>query len=247
MLANRPNGKFVQEFDQSQLLRATQAVFPASSQVFEIACPAVKPEVLLFFEMLLSAQVIDLRTITQVIRTDVGLTVQLLRLAAEESKGGASAVVDIEDLVVLLGIDRLKSVLDRVTVLSGHPRGEAGLNTYGRFCMHARLTALIAEELAAETATVRQEDAYLAGLLRHVGAIPFVLGWKIPEVEGIDTGEVGDYLARNWRLPAVLVDIIRGNRELCAPSALALFDVVNTADQHAFRLEVGCDYPVIKK
>jgi HD-like signal output (HDOD) protein len=228
------------------LLPAAHPVFSGTSQGLEIPCPAVKPEVLLFFEMLLSSRVIDLRAITEVIRTDVGLTVLLLKLAAKERKRHAKGFVDIEDIVVLLGINRLKGVLDQATVLSGHPRGEAGLNTYDRFCMHARLTALIAEELASETATVRQEDAYVAGLLRHVGAIPFVLGWKIPELESVDTGEVGDYLARNWRLPDVLVDIIRGNREVCSSSSLALFDVVNTADKHAFRLEVGCDYPAIQ-
>lgn len=205
------------------------------------------PEVLLLFEMLLSSPVIDLRAITEVIRADLGLTVHLLKLATEESNGHAKALVDIEDIVVLLGIGRLKSVLEQATVLSGHPRGEAGVNTYERFGRHARLTALIAEELASEIATVRQEDAYIAGLLRHVGAIPFVMGWKIPELEGVDTGEVGDYLARNWHLPDVLVDVIRGSREACAPSSLALFDVVNMADKHAFRLEVGCDYPVIPK
>ncbi|MBZ5653719.1 MAG: HDOD domain-containing protein [Acidobacteriia bacterium] len=248
MLANRPDDKSALKFGhQGQLLHATQPVLPTGAQGFEIPCPAVKPGVLLFFEMLLSSRVIDLHAITEVIRTDVGLTVHLLRLAAKERTGRAKGLVDIEDIVVLLGINRLKGLLEQATVLSGHPRGEAGVSTYDRFCMHARLTALIAEELASETATVRQEDAYIAGLLRHVGAIPFVLGWKIPELESVDTGEVGDYLARNWRLPDVLVDIIRGDREDCGSSSLALFDVVNTADNHAFRLEVGCDYPAIQE
>jgi HD-like signal output (HDOD) protein len=218
-----------------------QPPYPGSAPQLQLPAPPVTPKVLLLFQMLLSNEIADLSAITELIRTDIGLTVNVLRSAAEEVEGQNHASVDIEDIVVQLGLDKLKKLVDDIMVLSIHPRGSAGLRTFDRFSMHARLTALIAEELAGETASVNQEEAYVAGLLRHIGALPFVLGWKIPELEEADIGEIGYYLAKVWRLPDRLTEVIRGNRETCDPSTLPLFDIVTAADKHAFRLEVGYD------
>jgi HD-like signal output (HDOD) protein len=218
---------------------APEPTYLGSASQLELPTPPVTPKVLLLFQMLLSNHIADLSAITEVIRNDIGLTVQILRSAAEEADTDAHDFVDIEDIVVHLGLTKLTRLVDETMVLSIHPKGWAGLQTFDRFCTHARLTALIAEELAGETASVRQEEAYVGGLLRHLGALPFVLGWKIPELEEVDTGEVGYYLAKLWRLPNRLADVIRGNRETCDPSTLPLLDLVSTADKHAFRLEVG--------
>jgi HD-like signal output (HDOD) protein len=229
---NDPSSAF-SRIPQSSDLKAPQQVM--------VPVPPVMPGALLLFRMLVSNQIADLGAITEVIRNDIGLTVHVLRLAAEEA-GYDSSLTDIDEIVVLLGLDRLRRLSDEAAVLSIHPKGDAGLQTCERFAMHARLTALIAEELAGEAASVRQEDAYVAGLLRHVGALPFVFGWSIPELENIDSGEIGSYIARSWHLPDALVDVISGNRDACAPSSLPLFDLVNTADKHAFRLAVGYNF-----
>jgi len=201
--------------------------------------PPVAPHVFLVLQMLLSNQIADLSAIAETIRSDIGLTVQVLRLAAEQNREHLRGLVDIDELVVQLGLAKLQGLMDDIDILSKHPKGIAGLRTFERFCNHARLTALIAEELASETASVRQEDAYVAGLLRHLGALPFILGWNIPGLQESDTGETGYQLAKIWGLPHPLVDVISGTRELCDPSTLPLFDLVSTADKHAFRLEIG--------
>jgi len=212
------------------------------SQKVEFPIAPVMPGALLLFRMLVSNQIADLAAIADAIRSDLGLTVHVLRLAAEEGFGQDSGLIDLDEIVVLLGLDKLRALSEDASVLSIHPKGNAGLQTCERFSMHARLTALIAEELAGETARVRQEDAYVAGLLRHIGALPFVLGWSLPELENADTGEIGYYIAKSWHLPEALLDVIRGNREACAESSLALFDLVSTADKHAFRLAVGYNF-----
>jgi HD-like signal output (HDOD) protein len=209
------------------------------SPQLEIPAPPVTPKVLVLFQLLLSNHIADLSAITEVIRSDIGLTVQVLRCAAEEGYSRELDFVEISDVVVHLGLEKLKRLADETMVMAIHPKGIAGLRTFDRFCAHARLTALIAEELAGETASVRQEEAYAGGLLRHLGALPFVLGWKIPELEEVETGEIGYFLARLWCVPSRLANVVRGNREMCDPHTLPLFDLVNTADKHAFRLEVG--------
>jgi len=201
--------------------------------------PPVTPQVFLVLQMLLSNRIADLSAISGTIRSDIALTVQVLRLAAAENQEHLRGLIDIDELIVHLGLTKLKSLLEDTDILSKHPKGIAGVRTFERFCSHARLTAMIAEELASETASVRQEEAYVAGLLRHLGALPFLLGWRIPDLEESDTGETGYQLAKVWRLPHPLVDVISGNRELCDPLTLPLFDLVATADKHAFRLQIG--------
>ncbi len=206
--------------------------------------PPVTPQVFLVLQMLLSNRIADLSAIAGIIRSDIALTVQVLRLAAEQNQKHLRGLIDIDELVVHLGPTKLKRILEGTDILSKHPKGIAGVRTFERFCNHARLTAMIAEELASETASVRQEEAYVAGLLRHLGALPFLLGWKIRDLEESDTGETGYQLAKVWGLPCPLLDVISGNRELCDPSTLPLFDLVATADKHAFRLEIGHTFDI---
>jgi len=244
MLANGKNKPcHSQAAGSGSPLPLPQAQKPEDARKIVFPAPPVTAQVFLVFQMLLSNRIADLRAIAETIRTDIGLTVQLLRLAAEEMPQDPHNLIDIEELVVSLGMTKLKRILEGTDILSKHPKGIAGLRTFERFCSHARLTALIAEELASETATVRQEDAYVAGLLRHLGALPFILGWNVPDLEESDTGETGYRLAKIWRLPYPLVDVVSGNRDLCNPSNLPLFDLVTTADKHAFRLEIGHTFP----
>lgn len=193
--------------------------------------------------MLLEAQTIDLGAVAEVIRGDIGLTLELLRMGRRELGNSTSDMLRVAETVVHMGAPALKALVNETPLLTTHPRGKSGFRTCNRFWMHARLTALIAEQLATRCPEVNAEEAYTAGLLRHLGALPFVLGWSAPEFEQADPGECAFFIGRSWELPEILVEIVHGNQELCtSPGSLALLDLVNTADKHAFRLELGCDF-----
>jgi len=215
----------------------SESSLPISLQVAEFPLPPAMPDAVLLLRLLLSSHIADLQGITEVIRNDVGLTVQLLYLSARERHGRASSILNIGDVVVQIGLEKLKSLAAGSKLNPLHPQNTV---PQGReqFWMHARLTARIAEELAGETTPANREAAYAAGLLRHVGALPDLLGWEMPGWATGSLGEVGYRMARAWQLPPVLVDVIRGDDKACtSQKAHSLLRLVNMADERAARWE----------
>lgn len=219
---------------------SVQPVHLPTSGTLVVPLPPALPGALIVLQLLLSNQIADLKAIVQAIRSDVGLVIHLMRFAAEEAFDPRTRnLLDIDQLVVNLGLENLRIRSKAVSTVPSHSQGSARLRTLQRFSRTAQLTALIAEELAAESATVRQEDAYTAGLLRNLGALPLVLGWQIPELQHAEPGEIGYCLAKIWNLPDAIADAARGDLRNCSRSSAALLDLVNTADAHAFQLQMG--------
>ena len=171
------------------------------------------PTTLLRLQKLLCTSAVDLGAISAIIRSDLGLTIHLLRWSGEQRFDGPDAMPSIEGIVVHAGIEKLKALVAGVPVLSEHPAGEAGVNVCARFWMHSHLIALIAQELANGESEVTLEGAFLAGLLHQIGKLPILLGWRIPELEASDLGELGYALAQAWNFPATLASVIRGHEE----------------------------------
>jgi HD-like signal output (HDOD) protein len=217
--------------------RNPDSYLPTSLQVSEFPLPPAMPDAVLLLRLLLSSHSVDLHAITDVIRNDVGLTVQLFRLAAIERSGRPSSTLNVGDLVVQIGLDKLK-IMAAETRPNPLPPQHAAPQARERFWMHARLTARISEELAGETTPANREAAYVAGLLRHLGALPALLGWEIPEWTPASLGEIGYRIAKAWQLPAVLTDVIRGEDSSCtSQKAHSLLRLVNMADERAARWE----------
>jgi HD-like signal output (HDOD) protein len=171
------------------------------------------PTTLLRLEKLLSASVVDLGAIGAIIRSDLGLTIHLLRWSGEERFEANDIMPSVEGIVIHAGIEKLKALVARVPVLSEHPAGEAGVNICARFWMHSHLIALISQELAIGETEITLEGAFLAGLLHQIGKLPILLGWRIPELEASDLGELGYALAQAWNFPTALASVIRGHAE----------------------------------
>lgn len=203
----------------------------------EFPLPPAMPDSVLLLRLLLSSHIADLHAITEVIRNDVGLTAQLFCLAALERGRRITGILNIGDLVVHIGLEKLKS-LAAETRLNPLPPQNAAPQARERFWMHARLTARISEELAGETTPANRDAAYVAGLMRHLGALPGLLGWEVPERTPGTLGEIGYRIAKSWQLPAVLADVIRGDDKACtSQKAYALLRLVNVADERAVRWE----------
>jgi HD-like signal output (HDOD) protein len=210
---------------------------PISLQAAEFPLPPAMPDAVLLLRLLASAHSADLHAITEVIRNDVGLTVRLFHLAALERSGRATTILNVGDLVVQIGLDKLKNLASETKLNPLHPQNAAP-QARERFWMHARLTARISEELAGETTPANREAAYVAGLLRHLGELPALLGWTLQAWAPGSPGEIGYGMAKAWHLPAVLADVIRGSDRACtSQKAHSLLRVVNLADERAARWE----------
>src|SRR5271170_6699484 len=112
--------------------------FPLPGEAEFPGFPAM-PSALLQLELCLSAPVVDLQDVTDIIKGDVGLTVQLLRLAAREIAKSPGKLIGISELVVQVGVAKLFALATETKSLTGHLRVPAKLDVCERFWTHSRI------------------------------------------------------------------------------------------------------------
>jgi len=167
-------------------------------------------------QVLLAEYVVDLEAITQVIRADVGLTIELLRSAKVGPSSLGDVHVDLSQIAVETGLERLRKIIMGVPLLGYGPQICLNMEECGSFWLRARQTARTAEQVASEVFPELAETAYLAGLLHHLGELPCLLNWETPGHQCAKTGEIGCRMAQAWGLPELLVDVIRGDEQACS-------------------------------
>jgi HD-like signal output (HDOD) protein len=204
----------------------------------EFPSPPAIPSALLRLDLRLSEFVADLHDITDIIRSDIGLTVQALRLAAREIEKSPGKIVSISEIVVDLGVEKLRTLVAGTGALPNQVRNRPGSRVCERFWAHSRLTALVSEELADRSSNVSPEEAYLAGLLCHLSDLPSLLGWVTTDSNAQDSTQIGRRMAQAWGFPRDLVDVIGGDREFCRThESRALLEIVKDGEIWASRLE----------
>jgi hypothetical protein len=124
-------------------------------------------------ELLLKRQPVDLESVTNLVRGDLGLTVQVLRTSRFET--GNDELWRISDCVIHLEqrLLELTSPL-RWSKESHHAYAEAEA-----FWMHAKLVATIAQTIATYLyeLDVNPEQAFLSGLMHKIERLPQVLNF----------------------------------------------------------------------
>jgi HD-like signal output (HDOD) protein len=211
--------------------------FPLPGEA-DFPSPPALPNALLQLELCLSESVADLQAITNIVCSDIGLTAQVLRLAARELEESPQEIIPISEIVVRVGIEKLRALLARTTTLPKHFNAHAGPSVCQRFWVHSRLTALVAEELAGQSVEVSPQEAYLAGLMCHVGDFPSLLDWAAAGSNTTNSRHLGYRIARAWGFPRDLADVIGGDHDVCMTRrSRTLLDIVTVADRWASRLE----------
>ncbi len=158
------------------------------------------------------------RDFAELIRTDVGLTVALLKLANSAYFGLRRAVGTVEQAVSLLGRQKMTEVVITASFARVIPSEIPGYGIRAEeFWRHNVATAVIATALAAHVGR-EAPDIFTAALLHDCGKL--LIGPMLearldaagaPQGEasycverdllGMDHGLVGAVLARKWRLP----------------------------------------------
>lgn len=197
-----------------------------------LAVPAMADSVLLL-QVFLSCPAANLNSLTEVVRNDIGLTIELLRMVSQENieANGFS----ISRSVIHAGIHKLSRLGSQIQLLSSHGRSKTSLRECERFWSHARLTALMAEEHAGKIGC-DPEEAYIAGLLFRMGELPSLLGWDW-RFNATRSSEVAGTLARMWGLPDRLAEILEGDEFQLPSSSRTLLQLVRVADQQACRVQ----------
>lgn len=159
-------------------------------------------------ELLLDEQLLDLRAVSEVILSDPGATLQVLRLIGEEYGLNSGRPVRMEDCIASL---ETEAWFEAVCGEASSPAAATAQVT--AVWRRARLIAHCARQLAENTPCIRPEEAYLAGLLDGLGSMPALLGWKMFQPA---EGDLGEQLARAWGLPVFLIAFFRDRQEVAS-------------------------------
>lgn len=204
---------------------------------------------------LLSTTPVDMKRAGEVIRTDPSLTAQVIRLANSVLLGLRERVSSIEHAVVLLGTERLRTLVLTCSLLE-YVGQKLTTKDVQAFWQHCFLTATLGERLARGTGYPQPEQTYLAGLLHDVGTIPLLVicdSWKGPvenpslegwgesvklerERFGTDHCEIGRWIGVSWNFAPALLEVFEYHhspRE--ARNDPHLVGIVAAADQFCVR------------
>lgn len=181
---------------------------------------------------LLTANPVDLRQVTSVIRADRHLTSGLFRWSEAIRAGRQSRVKRIEEAAILVGTERLKNMVfaSYLISLAGDRLGRRDVE---RFWTHALATAALSEPIARALGYDDAERAYLGGVMHDSGKLPLMMA-KAGEGKavagcnarddkdslqserehfGFDHCQVGRGLGISWNFDAGLIEVLECHHE----------------------------------
>ncbi|HUB29852.1 MAG TPA: HDOD domain-containing protein [Terracidiphilus sp.] len=174
----------------------------------------VLSETLLLMEFKVRERVVDLGEISRLVLSDVGATIQVMRLSGIENLYLENRLTRIEDCIADLGVHSCLEVMSRQT-LKRSTRKPAVLEAW----LHARIIAENCRFLAEEEfPSVHPDEAYLVGLLHAIGDLPSILGWQRTAPLFNNPGLVGLRMAQAWSLPECVVQYFSDLRLRPSPS-----------------------------
>ncbi len=199
---------------------------------------------------LLSCVPVDLKRVCRVIRTDPSLSAQVIRLCNSAMLGLRGRVSDIEHAVILLGTERLRTLVLTCSLVQhlGNFLSSADLQS---FWQHSLLTATLSERCAFCLRYLETEQAYLAGLLHDLGALPLLLlpaGSRDPklapgsiawgesvelerQLRGVDHCLVGKCIGLSWNFAPQIIEVLEcHHRPQDARYDRTLVEIVVAAD-----------------
>lgn len=168
---------------------------------------------------------VDFRKIIRLISADLGLAAAMMKTANSPFFGLRKKVQSVSQASAVLGLKNVINIVNGLALQrSLSPQGVSMERFWDRSNQHAMVSARLARRVPG----LSQEDAYSFGLFHDCG-IPILMQrfpeyrhtlalanrssrpiWEVEnERHGTDHVVVGVMLARNWQLPALLVQAIR--------------------------------------
>ncbi len=172
----------------------------------------------------------SVKEIVAIIEKDPGLVVKVLQLANSPFLGVRHDIRDINQAVVLLGVDLLKGLVLYLEICNKFPVTGAAKKELTAIFEHSMEVANYARIIALEVSGNRSigNDAFIGGMIHDVGKLILLTNFKgnylkiklqalhsqqpTFEVEnellGVDHARLGAYLLGLWGLPELLVETV---------------------------------------
>jgi hypothetical protein len=133
-------------------------------------------------EMLLHEPCIDLGMASELVLSDVGATIHVLRLVGREFEFAGELPSRMGDCLASLDAGAWFEAISARTFARGQENAAATA-----LWNHSRLVARYAQLVAESLDGISPTDAYLVGLLHEIGSIPDVLGWPKGRLEDTES------------------------------------------------------------
>ena len=200
----------------------------------------VLSETLLLMELKIRERVVDLREVSNLVLSDLGATVQIMRMAASEDYSSDCRTTRIEDCISGLGLQACLEAMSRRPL----KRNSRQLEVIEAW-MHARNTAENARFLAEEEyPNIHPDEAYLVGMLHAIGTLPAILGWSRLTVLPRDPMLAGMKMADAWSFPHCVVEYFSAHAPRGANRWTHIVGLAHQqADRSLLKCPAGCRLP----
>ena len=183
-------------------LSSVNCLTPQSDPIREFPDVPVLAGTLLSMELVICERSVDLAEVSQVVLSDLGATLQVLRQAGQENAMGGCRLERVADCIAGLGLDRCFEAMSKC-LITRSTYSASVYSAWDRAREVAVTSRFVAEELGFNVAP---EDAYLVGLAHGIGNLPEILEWDWIGQFGGDSDLAGLRIAEAWRLPRCIVE-----------------------------------------
>jgi HD-like signal output (HDOD) protein len=170
-------------------------------------------ETLLLMELEAQEFCVDLRSLSQLVLSDLGATLHVFRMARCEYGAAEGAPIRVEDCIAAIGVQVcLDAMSARVSQYGGRS------NAIAELWRHSSQTARRSKQIAERTRDIDPAQAYLVGLCHSMESLEAVLGWNGSSGARVDGVRMGLALCREWRLPHCVGEYFSDLQENGVPS-----------------------------
>jgi HD-like signal output (HDOD) protein len=212
------------------------------------------PEIAIRVQEVVADPDAEVADVAAVLRADASLSARLLALANSPFLRARDPIADIKAAVNRLGLDYIQYLVAGFATEQLFNSRHAGLNEFLKdLWTHSFKVASLSQVLAIQHTKLRGEQAFIAGLLHDVGALPII---RYAEDDAVNTvsgdllawvdeqhPRVGGLLLEHWGFPPELVEVSRWHEDPTRDGGPRpdLVDVVQVAN---IQSRLGSDHPL---
>jgi len=217
--------------ESSTAVKADAGTTPEPTQHWALRELPPFPSIAVKLLQLLSDEEVQVKKLIELLRSDAALSAELLRRANSAMYGARTQVASLQQGLVLLGFDQVRS-LAMAVALGSYVKSAMRIAALRRCWRHSLATALLSERLA-KAVSFEADRAYTAGLLHDIGLLGLMVNYpkeyanlllvsrennldlRVTEqaMFDVDHCEAGAWLARQWSFPTEILDSVRRHHD----------------------------------
>jgi putative nucleotidyltransferase with HDIG domain len=236
---------------------------PLSRVVQEITEISTLPQILSSIQEIASDSESSATELDEALETDPALTSRILQMANSTYYGSSQKVGSVKRAIVILGFDEVKKIAIAASVCDRFQSSEI-VNGFTRegLWQHSVAVSLCAKIIAQRLGVANEEHVFTAGIMHDIGIIiedqhlhnEFLRVLRDPSLDemglveaentvfGFDHAELGGQVAKNWKIPEDICNMITFHHRPLSmddkssrdPSIIYLADIICNAKKIGF-------------